>query len=168
MLGLGLAGVMVSTVFGPAQVAGRFTLMVLGRDLSPLTLAVISAALLPASLVLLAATAPSPVGAAVFAALFGLGNGLYSIVGGTLPLALFGPDGYGALQGRVTSIRLIVGSAAPFAFALATDWMGVGAGLLVTALLGCGAVVAFAAVGLLIKEETCAPANAPADVSSDA
>ncbi|KTQ97563.1 major facilitator transporter [Aureimonas ureilytica] len=149
-LGLGLAGVMVSAVFGPAQVAGRFTLMVFGRDLSPLALAVISAGLLPASLVLLAATAPSIAGAAVFAALFGLGNGLYSIVGGTLPLALFGPEGYGALQGRVTSIRLIVGSAAPFAFALATDWMGVGGGLLVTALLGCGAVVAFAAVGLLL------------------
>ncbi|KTQ99573.1 major facilitator transporter [Aureimonas ureilytica] len=149
-LGLGPAGVMVSAVFGPAQVAGRFTLMVFGRDLSPLALAVISAALLPASLVLLAATAPSPVGAAVFAALFGLGNGLYSIFGGTLPLALFGSEGYGALQGRVTSIRLIIGSAAPFAFALATDWMGVGGGLLVTAFLGCGAVVTFAAVGLLL------------------
>lgn len=61
-LGLGLAGVVVSAVFGPAQVAGRFTLMVFGRNLSPLALAAISAALLPASLVLLAATAPSPAG----------------------------------------------------------------------------------------------------------
>ncbi|MBB3951030.1 arsenite efflux MFS transporter ArsK [Aureimonas jatrophae] len=153
-LGLGLAGVMVSAVFGPAQVAGRFTLMVFGRDLSPLALAVISAALLPVSLVLLAATAPSTAGAAVFAALFGLGNGLYSIVGGTLPLALFGPEGYGALQGRVTSIRLIVGSAAPFAFALATDWMGVTGGLLVTSLLGCGAVLAFTTVGLLLRRRS--------------
>jgi hypothetical protein len=48
------------------------------------------------------------------------------------------------------SIRLIVGSAAPFAFALASDWMGVDGGLLVTAILGCGAVVAFTAVGLLL------------------
>ncbi|MBB3938064.1 arsenite efflux MFS transporter ArsK [Aureimonas phyllosphaerae] len=148
-LGLGLAGVMVSAVFGPAQVAGRFTLMVFGRDLSPLALAVISAALLPASLVLLAATAPSTAGAAVFAALFGLGNGLYSIVGGTLPLALFGADGYGALQGRVTSIRLVVGSIAPFAFALAADGLGTQGGLLIAAFVGCGAIVAFATVGLL-------------------
>ncbi|SHI97290.1 Predicted arabinose efflux permease, MFS family [Aureimonas altamirensis DSM 21988] len=167
-LGLGLAGVMVSAVFGPAQVAGRFTLMVFGRNLSPLALAVISAALLPASLVLLAATAPSPVGAAGFAALFGLGNGLYSIVGGTLPLALFGPEGYGALQGRVTCIRLIVGAVAPFAFALTADWMGMGDSLLVTTILGCGAVVAFAAVGILIKNAGCAPSNGSADVSSDA
>lgn len=41
-LGLGLARVMVSAVFGPAQVVGRFTLMVYRRDLSPLALAVIS------------------------------------------------------------------------------------------------------------------------------
>ena len=150
-LGLGLAGVMVSAVFGPAQVAGRFTLMVFGRDLSPLALAVISAALLPVALVLLVATAPSTLGTLAFAALFGLGNGLYSIVGGTLPLALFGPEGYGALQGRVTAIRLIVGSAAPFAFALMTDRMGVDGELLVTSLLGCVAIAAFAAIMLLVE-----------------
>lgn len=167
-LGLGLAGVMVSAVFGPAQVAGRFILMAFGRDLSPVALAMISAALLPASLAILVATAPSVAGAAVFAALFGLGNGLYSIVGGTLPLALFGPEGYGAMQGRVTSIRLVVGSAAPFAFALTVDWMGMGDSLLVTAILGCGAVVAFAAVGLFMKNAGCAPSNGSADVSSDA
>lgn len=167
-LGLGLTGVMVSAVFGPAQVAGRFTLMVFGRDLSPLALAMISAALLPVSLVLLVTTAPSTAGAAVFAALFGLGNGLYSIVGGTLPLALFGSEGYGALQGRVTSIRLIVGSTAPFAFALATDRMGVEGGLLVASILGCGAVAAFAAVGFLVRERIDQPAPpAPANMRSD-
>lgn len=149
-LGLGLAGVMVSAVFGPAQVVGRFALMMFGRGLSSLTLALISAALLPASLVLMVATAPSITGAAVFAVLFGLGNGLYSIVGGTLPLALFGPEGYGALQGRVTSIRLIVGSVAPFAFAVATERMGIGSGVLITSFLGCGAVVGFAAVGFVV------------------
>lgn len=151
-LGLGVAGVMVSAVFGPAQVAGRFALMMFGRNLSPIALAVISAALLPASLLVLVTTAPSIAGAAAFAAMFGLGNGLYSIVGGTLPLALFGPQGYGAMQGRVTSIRLIVGSSAPFALALAMAQTGVHGGLMVTAFLGCAAIGSFAAVGLLVRK----------------
>ncbi|MBS7705660.1 arsenite efflux MFS transporter ArsK [Chelatococcus asaccharovorans] len=149
-LGLGLASVAVGALFGPSQVASRFINMIFGRELSQASLAIVSAALLPIALVLLLVTAPSFTGAMLFAVLFGMGNGLYSIVGGTLPLALFGAEGYGARQGQMMSVRLIVGSAAPFAFALMMDQIGVKGALAVAALFGGCAVVAFAAIARLV------------------
>src|SRR5690606_41041988 len=59
-------------------------------------------------------TAPDLTGAFAFAIVFGLSSGLASIVQGTLPLELFGSDGYGKRLGRLTSVRLVVSSAAPF------------------------------------------------------
>ncbi|MBB5754267.1 arsenite efflux MFS transporter ArsK [Prosthecomicrobium pneumaticum] len=149
-LGLGLAGVTVGALFGPAQVASRLINMLFGRDLSQRALAMISAGLMAAALVVLTATAPSFVGAAVFAVLFGMGSGLQSLVGGTLPLALFGAAGYGAQQGRVTSIRLVVGAAAPFAFALMIERIGPAPALGVCALACGGALAAFAAIARLL------------------
>lgn len=167
-LGLGDAAVMVGMLFGPAQVASRFVNMVFGRNLSQSVLAVISAALLPAATLLLLATAPSLAGALVFAVLFGMGNGLYSIVGGTLPLELFGVGDYGARQGRVTSARLVAGAIAPFVFSLATAAFGVPWALALSALAGSGAVVALVAIRRLAAAPQDAdatrrprPANSP-------
>ena len=39
--------------------------------------------------------------AAAFMVMFGMANGLITIARGTVPLALFGPVGYGALIGRI-------------------------------------------------------------------
>jgi MFS family permease len=150
-LGLGLAGVAVGALFGPAQVASRFINMLLGKDLPQLVLAIISATVLPLALLLLLVTAPSFVGAMLFAVLFGMGNGLYSIVGGTLPLALFGAEGYGARQGQLMSVRLIVGAAAPFLFALMLDRIGAEGALLLTALIGGGAILALLAISRLAE-----------------
>jgi hypothetical protein len=153
-LGLGLAGVVVGTIFGPSQVASRFTNMVFGGGMSQLTLAIISAALLPGGLIVLSVSAPSLAGAVLFAILFGMGSGLYSIVGGTLPLELFGPRGYGTLQGKITSVRLIVGSAAPFAFAVMMDRVSPTGAVVMTAVLGSGAVLMLLAIRRLVREAT--------------
>lgn len=145
-LGLGAASVLVGTLFGPAQVLSRFTNMLFGRGLSQSILAVISAALMPGAILLLLGTAPSILGALCFAVVFGLGSGLSSIVQGTLPLELFGSDGYGERLGRITSVRLIASSAAPFAFAFLLAHLGVGWALSITAVLGSGAILAFLGV----------------------
>lgn len=137
-LGLGAAGVFVTTLFGPAQVLSRLINMQFGRGMSPPALGVVAASLMPLALVVLVTTAPFLPGAAAFAVLFGLGSGLSSIVSGTLPLALFGRVGYGRRLGSVSSARLIVSSFAPVVFALvagamttpATLWLVAGAGAL--------------------------------------
>jgi MFS family permease len=148
-LGLGAMAVMVGTLFGPSQVLSRFTNMVFGGGLSQLTLALISAVLLPAALVVLIATAPSVPGALVFAVVFGLGSGLSSIVQGTLPLALFGSEGYGKRQGQVLAIRLVISSTAPFVLAFMMENIGVPWSLTVAAIVGAIAVLAFIAIGRL-------------------
>ena len=59
VLGLGTAGVMVSALFGPSQVASRLINMVFGGRLSQTLLAVIAASLLAAGLLILVLTSPS-------------------------------------------------------------------------------------------------------------
>jgi MFS family permease len=146
-LGLAKASVLVASVFGPAQVLSRFTNMTFGGKLSQRTLAIIASVFLPLATGILLLTAPNLAGAFAFAIVFGLSSGLSSIVQGTLPLELFGSDGYGKRLGRLTSVRLVVSSAAPFAFALMTERLGYSAALAIIAALGTLAVFAFLAIG---------------------
>lgn len=124
MLGLGASSVFVATLFGPAQVAGRIVNMVFGRDLPAPVLAVVSATMMPLALVVLALSAPSIPGAMAFAIIFGLGSGLFSIVSGTLPLALFGKAGYGRRLGWISMGRLCLSAIAPFALSVALGPFG--------------------------------------------
>lgn len=142
-IGLGTAAVLVGTVFGPAQVLARFLNMVFGRNLSAQAVAVISAVAMPAAIATLMATAPWLPGAVVFAILFGTGSGLNSIAQGTLPLSLFGSEGYASLLGKLTGIRFGVSAAAPFVYAFLTAQFSVQTALAFTLAVGIFAVVAF-------------------------
>lgn len=124
LLGLGGSGVLVATLFGPAQVASRLINMAFGKDVPPPVLALISAVLMPTALAVLALTAPAIAGAVAFAIIFGLGSGLFSIVSGTLPLALFGKAGFGKRLGWISLGRLGVSAVAPFALSVALGAIG--------------------------------------------
>jgi hypothetical protein len=155
-VGLGASAVLVGTLFGPAQVFSRFINMLAGRGLSPLILAVISATFLVAGLTVLLSTAPLDCWRIIFAILFGLGSGLTSIVQGSLPLALFGSDGYGAMLGRISAIRLIVSALAPVLFSALMAHVGTWSALSIAIVLGIGAAVAFASIGWVRRElKTC-------------
>jgi len=106
-------------------------------------LAALAAVLQPLGLAVLLASAPWLPGAIAFALLFGFGSGLMSILLGTLPLHLFGRDGYGERTGRLASVRLIVTALAPFIYALLLERFGIALALGVTAGLGAGAVLTF-------------------------
>lgn len=147
-LGLGTAGLMVSTLFGPSQVASRLLNMIFGGRLSQTVLAVISAGLLAVALIVLMATSPWLPGLIAFAILFGLGSGLASIVGGTLPLELFGRHGYGARLGWVTAARQFSSALAPFAFAVMLGTWGVGQAVSISILGGAAAVGLFGAIAV--------------------
>ncbi|OQP86808.1 MFS transporter [Rhizobium rhizosphaerae] len=145
-LGLGASAAVVGSLFGPSQVASRLINMGLGRRLDPLHLALISAALIPFSAVILILTAPSVPGAMLFAVIFGMGNGLLSIVSGTLPLSLFGSDGYGRLQGRMMAARLVASALAPFVLALTMSSFGISASIGGIIGLAVMAVISFASL----------------------
>ena len=128
-LDLGTHVLLISSIFGPAQVLARLVNMVFGGRLRPTALAIIAAATLPIALLLLAVSAPALAGAMAFALLFGLGSGLTSIVSGSLPLHLFGQHNYGARQGLISAARQMAAATAPFAMALAIGQIGASATL---------------------------------------
>ena len=119
------AAVALAALAGPSQVASRlFELGVLSR-FSPLLTARIAASGHPlGALVLLVA---GPVAALPFVVIHGLGNGLLTIVRGTLPLALFGAQGYGARQGWIALPGRLVGALSPWLMGLLLERQGVAA-----------------------------------------
>lgn len=148
-LGLGAAGLLVSSLFGPAQVASRLVNLLFGRGLSQVRLAVIAAVLLPAGLVILLTTSPWFAGAVLFAICMGLGSGLTSIVGGTLPLELFGRAGYGRRLGWSTAAKQLTSAVAPFAMSLSMAGFGVTASLWVVAVIGMAGAAMFVAIAFI-------------------
>jgi hypothetical protein len=60
----------------------------------------------------------------VFAVLHGAGNGLLTIARGTLPLAVFGPIGYGLRAGLLSAPARAAQSLGPYLFGLLLDRMG--------------------------------------------
>ncbi|MGV8854598.1 MAG: arsenite efflux MFS transporter ArsK [Devosia sp.] len=145
-LGLGSASVAVATLFGPAQVVSRVTNMGLGARLPQPVLAVMAAGLMPLGVLVLVLSAPSPIGAGAFAILFGFGSGLSSIVGGTLPLMLFGNQGYGRRAGLINAGRQFAAALAPFLFALLAATLGSRTALATLCAVGGLAVLAFASI----------------------
>jgi predicted MFS family arabinose efflux permease len=145
-LGLGAMAVVVGSIFGPSQVASRLINMIFGARLSPPMLAVISGSLIVLGVMILGLSGDWLPGAVVFAICLGLGSGINSIAQGSLPLYLFGSDGYGAVTGKMAAARLAVGAAAPFVFATAMQNLGVGTALAVNAALGLVGIIAFVVV----------------------
>ncbi|WP_299978180.1 arsenite efflux MFS transporter ArsK [Devosia sp. 66-22] len=124
-VGLGASALLVSTLFGPAQVLVRFANLLAGAARHPVFPALLALALLPAAIAVLAFGAPALVAAVLFAVMLGFGSGLKSIVHGSLPLALFGPDAYGARLGLMASVRQVLASVAPFVLATLIEAVGV-------------------------------------------
>jgi hypothetical protein len=126
-------------LMGPAQVAARVVEFTMMRKMNPLFSARIAAGAHPVAVALLLVLgAPF---AALFVIIHGAGNGLLTITRGTLPLALFGPVGYGQRQGFITAPARASQAFAPVLFGLLLDDYGA-ASLWLTALLGVAAVAA--------------------------
>jgi len=155
-VGLGTSAVVVGTIFGPSQFASRLVNMVLDNRLSAMAVTILSTALIPLAFLMLLLPSPVPLiaGAVLFAMLFGMGSGLNSIVQGTLPLALFGHQGYGEILGKITAARLIVSSTAPFIFAFMLEQFGPHVALSIAAFVGMLGVVTFIMVADLVKRST--------------
>jgi MFS family permease len=130
--------------FGPAQVAGRLAYVGFGRAVSARALGLVVLGGLPASLAIFA-LADRTAALLVFALLFGVANGLVTIVRGSLVPEYFGRRHVGRISGAMTGISLLARASAP----LLTAWLllalpGYREMLLVLAGIGLAAVAAFA------------------------
>ena len=115
------AAVWVASMKGFAQFGGRVVEIVFGRKLRAITVARIAIGILPCAFALLL-IAPGYMPAVIgFTVLVGAAQGVITIVRGALPLALFGPAGYGAVLGLLATPVLVVNAAAPTLFAFVVD-----------------------------------------------
>jgi predicted MFS family arabinose efflux permease len=117
--------VAVGALIGPAQVGARILEFSVLRRVHPLLSARLATLMHPLGAAILAlAGAPA---AAVFVVFHGAGNGVLTIAKGTLPLVLFGPQGYGHRQGLLMVPARIAQALAPWLFGLCLNQWGAGA-----------------------------------------
>ncbi len=112
--GIGLTAaeaVGVAALIGPGQVAGRILEYAIGPRVDLLTKARIAALLFPAGAALL--LLGGPVGATGFVLMYGMSNGIMTVNRGTVPLALFGPEGYARILGWLAVPVLLAQASAP-------------------------------------------------------
>ncbi|PIG08913.1 MULTISPECIES: MFS transporter [unclassified Comamonas] len=115
------ASIAAAALVGPAQVAGRLVEYSFLKKAHPLLSARLAILAHPLAAVCLGLAGASA--ASVFAILHGLGNGILTIAIGTLPLKVFGSQGYGQRQGWLMVPARIVQAGSPFLFGLAVaNW----------------------------------------------
>jgi predicted MFS family arabinose efflux permease len=132
------AAVALAALIGPAQVGARALEIMLGSRYHAIWTMIAATTLVASGLALL--LSGSVIALALI--LYGSGVGVYSIARGTLPLALFGRDGYPTVMGRLARPALITGAAAPTLGALLIEHAGLEATLLT--------IVALAAANTLV------------------
>ncbi|UWU74353.1 MFS transporter [Bradyrhizobium huanghuaihaiense] len=137
-----LAGALV----GPAQVGARLLEAGWLARFHPLLSARLAMLMNPIGVVAL--VAGGPLLATTFTVLYGAGNGIITIARGTLPLALFGPAGFGRRVGMISLPSRVTGAAAPLALGLMVEHIGSSA-LWISALVSLSAFFAL----LLLRSE---------------
>lgn len=111
-----------AALVGPAQVAARMIEFFALRNAHPLISARIAALLHPLGAAIFAVVGPAAV--VPFTIFYGAGNGLMTIARGTVPLAVFGPHGYGERTGLLGAPARAAQALAPLLFGLLLNAMG--------------------------------------------
>jgi len=116
--------ILVGMAFGPGQVLARFAEMIWGARFPAIVGGRISTLLLPPALLFLLSGSMSVALALCFSAALGMSNGLMTIARGTVALALFGRQGYGAIIGDLALASLFSRAVGPLALAWGLERWG--------------------------------------------
>jgi hypothetical protein len=143
-----VGAITAGALLGPAQVVARLTEFLAARRFAfhPLASARIATACHPVAGVVLGAFGGPTSIAIVFAVLHGAGNGMITIAKGTLPLAIFGPVGYGHRQGLLGVLGRAMQALAPYAFGLVLERVGAGAAIALSVALSLVALATLVAL----------------------
>lgn len=119
------AALLAGMLIGPSQVGARILEAGWLTKFHPLLSARLATLTNPFGVISLAIGGPafSP----LFAIFYGAGNGILTIARGTLPLALFGPHGFGRRVGMISLPARAAGAFAPLAIGMMFETIGVGA-----------------------------------------
>jgi MFS family permease len=113
------AAILAGTLVGPSQVAARVVEAGWLSRYHPLVSTEFATLMNPLGVVVL--VAGGPVFGPLFAVLYGAGNGIITIARGTLPLALFGPAGFGRRVGIISLPARATGAIAPLVMGLLVE-----------------------------------------------
>ena len=116
LLSLGHAAgtaVLLAALVGPMQVAGRIGERTLAREAAPQVVGRFVFSTLPGGLLALALVGAEAWGVVLFCMLYGMSNGVLTIIRGTLPRALFGARNYGAITGAMAVPSLLAKAVGP-------------------------------------------------------
>jgi len=130
-------------LIGPMQVAGRISERTIARNTAPQIVGKFCFSALPAALAAILLFGVQAWAITCFCILYGLSNGIITIVRGTLPQAMFGSENYGAISGAMAGPALLAKASGPIVAAWVLN-RGETPTSLITVLFG----VAVASVGL--------------------
>jgi MFS family permease len=110
--------VLIGSLIGPMQVAGRIVEYGAARDVAATTTGTFAFALMAVALAILTQVGGVWIVALAFVVTYGWANGVYTIVRGTVPRAIFGARGYGSLLGRLARPQFFARAIAPVTLSL--------------------------------------------------
>ncbi|MEO8304934.1 MAG: MFS transporter [Betaproteobacteria bacterium] len=110
--------VMIGTLVGPMQVAGRIMEFAFARHLRALAVGTLAFTLMAIAVLVFTQVRGIWIVAIAFVIPYGWSNGVMTIVRGTVPAELFGQRDYGALLGRLAQPQFIAKAFAPLAMTL--------------------------------------------------
>jgi MFS family permease len=122
--------VWAASSIGVMQVLGRLLELAHGARHGALRLGLVTFGALCASMAVLLAVPVAPWALVPFALVYGLANGLMTIVRATLPVEMAGLHHVGALLGTFSAPSLVARALAPLGFAMATGALGTRGALL--------------------------------------
>jgi hypothetical protein len=114
------AAILAGTLIGPSQVTARILEAGWLSRYHPLISAQLATITNPLGVIALVLGGPALV--VPFAILYGAGNGILTIARGTLPLALFGPEGFGRRVGILSLPARGTGAVAPLILGLLSEY----------------------------------------------
>jgi MFS family permease len=144
----------IIALIGPMQVVGRVLLMAGQRHITAIQLGALIYFAFPIAMSMLAAGVSDVYGLILFAIIYGVANGLVTILRGMAVPEFIGPQGYGVVSGALTMPTNVMRAAGPILASLAWSAFGnytpVLWGLAAIMLV---AAAGFAAAALLSKKE---------------
>ena len=118
------AAAAIGALVGPMQVTGRILELTAGRRFSIVRIGLLAFCLVPVALFVFATAGDKVWPLVLFALMYGVSNGVITIVRGALPAELFGRDHYGAVSGALAVPGMIALASGPFLASLI--WMAMG------------------------------------------
>jgi len=144
------------SLIGPAQVAGRITMWVFGRERSIRTLGIVAISAFPVGLAMLVLLPANFAALAGFAIICGAANGVITIVRGLVVPEMLTRDAYGAINGVLALPANVAKALAPVATAALWELFRSYDGVLMAALASCALVVAAFSYAAVQRERTAA------------